>query len=111
MPCLHAGFAWTRLDLRVLLCVCCARMLTVSLRLSLLTLCLRLSVMCLPLHACFGSLCVPVHLCISALVKPKRSKQTKSEHNHVRILENEFISFAGDHVSPAVMVGCCLLGA
>jgi hypothetical protein len=30
--------------------------------------------------------------------------QTFEKHNHVRILDNEFISFAGDHESPAVMV-------
>jgi hypothetical protein len=30
--------------------------------------------------------------------------QTFTQHNHVRILDNEFVSFAGNYESPAVMV-------
>lgn len=32
------------------------------------------------------------------------SLKTFTQHNHVRILDNEFVSFAGNYESPAVMV-------
>jgi hypothetical protein len=47
--------------------------------------------------------------CVPPRMHPARTDllndpQTSAQHNHVRILDGEFISFAGNHVSPAVMV-------
>lgn len=61
-------------------------------------------------RACSGC-CLPAIGCLLCRVRPPvpccthhALLQTFVQHNHVRILDNEFISFAGNCESPAVMV-------